>query len=480
MFYQLYPNSLLEMKSKSGKKLPDSDLKCSYILSIIHNLTYQTSSSISKLNQEKGVPLSSVLLRKVIGRHYKKYINNLIRLNLIEKTCEHKIGTNSIKYRLVDYNGGAKLSNNKYYNIFTEHLRLRTKNKLTYDKQYVADKMTETLNTVCDISIEGKRELKNNMYNQPFYVCQKSLLNTLMGTENMIVTDKSGARLYGSHTTISKKLRQHILINNQRQLMFDIKNSQFQFLSSEMMSNGYNQEDFIRFSKICHSGRIYEYFMDKLNCDRKTTKDLLINWLYSYSQQSTSKKLQPIQNIFETEFPSVLEYVMVQKSKGGKLGSSNFAVRLQEKEASIITSIQKKLFLKGISNLSTHDSISVDTNVKTIDGQSTIEWVLYEFLKLGFDISGIDIVDYQEIWESEKLRKWINKEVVSIKEQDKELIKKYLGKGEREKEKDTCLYVAHLTNSDIKTQRNKIQEFDNLTLDFLNQYKKDPYGTKME
>ena len=315
--------------------------KYNYILSYLHVGSYRPNT------KDKWVNLNSDLLSDVF-KDGPKYLKELIEEGYIECDGIYKKGIKSFSYR-INYNKvpkkGMKVYDNKYYNKTIKMIE-SGHHKLDYKTKFIIDETRRLFNEniIKFDNIEGVKRILNRYKKENYdrFYSQSILVDKIISGNITTTTDKQGARIYTNYSNLSREIRKHLTINNERKICIDISNSQWQTLCLTIMERKPNINK--NFMKITHNGKLYEYFMSKTNYDRDKVKKDMLNWLYAELHVCSNKKeIQYVEHIMKNDFPEI--YEMIKKIKSGKNGGSNLARNMQLKESTIIKNIQYQLMI---------------------------------------------------------------------------------------------------------------------------------------
>jgi hypothetical protein len=445
--------------------------KYNYLLSYIHVGQYTNRSRTNR-----WVPLNQSLLQDVF-KDGSKYLKYLLKNDYIECDGEWKRGFKSLSYR-INYSKvpkkGIKVYDNKYYNktikliegTMMSKIDHKTKLILEYTKMFFnqGDIKFKDVNSVNKILGRYRRE------NLDRWNSQKVLVDKILIGDITVGVDKQGARVYTNYSNLSKELREYLVIDGKRKVCLDISNSQWQTLCLTL--KGMNPLLESKFLTLTHSGKLYEYFLERspysdikdYDEKRNKVKRDMLNWLYAELYVCSNKEsISYIERIMKSEFREIWD--MLYSLKSCKDGGSKLAKNMQLKESTIIKDIQYALLNKGIKCISLHDSFyfSYDTSNDILD------WVEWELIKAGYT----SIKREYDIKETTKQALLLKND---LKERyNKEVVNKYLGK---RKEKSHIDMIPK--NNNIETSYIKKRKSDELLIskrvnldDYLNEISKD-------
>jgi len=338
------------------------NLKCSYLINIIHELLvkyYFSNHTEIKFN------LSSTILRKKYGEFYNYYIEYLCENNFMSLVSKYYVGkkTNSYKidtkyvYDVIRWknfdNFLLKKSKNRYETSITE----MNKSSIHPD---IRLKLIQSLDKV-KIDYIGSIDFINDLKN-------KDLIDEFKYQRNLISIDNINSksiyfnfddygRFHTNFTILKKEIRNEFLtINNEILTEIDIKNSQPLFfaviLKKELVHiNG----DTKKYFDLVKSGLLYDDIICNSNINsRKDAKEMIYKVLFGDNLKANKK----VNSIFKKLYPSVYEYIL--EFKEHKKNYKELSHELQKMESEFIfNNVVKEIFdtYPDIILFTVHDSI---------------------------------------------------------------------------------------------------------------------------
>ena len=362
---------LTQQKSITYK---DVNLKCSYLINIIHELLikYYFSSNLDiKFN------LSSTILRKKYGEYYNYYIDYLCNNGFMSLVSKYYVGKKTNSYKLETNNAYdvirwkntdkilLKKSKNRYETSITE---LNQSNISTN----IRVKLIESLNKI-DIDYNGAINFIKNLKNED-QIEESKYQRNLISIEN--IKDKNiyfnfddYGRFHTNFTILKKEIRNEFLtINNEITAEIDINNSQPLFFAVLLKKslpeiNGDTQKYF----ELVKEGLLYEDIMRNSKLTRNEAKEMIYKVLFGDNKKGNKK----INKIFKNLYPSVYEYILEFKEQ--KKNYKELSHQLQKMESEFIfNGIIKEIFetYPEIVLFTVHDSIifpkSYESKIKII------------------------------------------------------------------------------------------------------------------
>lgn len=268
--------------------------------------------------------LNSQLLGKLLGNdYYPQIIKNLKVAGIIQLERNHRnFGTikESKSYSLID--------KNDFFLLTFDGDKHKFAKKILQNRIQRIEKDTQTLSrlfrTLSNIEVDHIDQTNLNEIELMF-------LHQLQTNKFQVVGQK-GKRVYNNFCNLPKSLRGSLRLNNEHLAFVDVVNSQMIFLGAlvqDVLSfkNIEPVEQTLRFLELTVSGKIYEFFAERLGVSRNEAKDNLLKMLFS-SNRNGSK----IKSIFYSEFEQVGGIIKEIKYKDHKV----LAHKLQQKEAEII------------------------------------------------------------------------------------------------------------------------------------------------
>jgi len=338
------------------------NLKCSYLINIIHELLvkyYFSNYTEIKFN------LSSTILKKKYGEFYNYYLEYLCENNFMSLVSKYYVGkkTNSYKidskcvYDVIRWknfdNFLLKKSKNRYETSITE----MNKSSIHPD---IRIKLIESLDKVridYNGSIDFINELKNkDLIDESKY--QRNLISIdNINSKSIYFNFDDYGRFHTNFTILKKEIRNEFLtINNEILTEIDIKNSQPLFfaviLKKELVHiNG----DTKKYFDLVKSGLLYDDIICNSNINsRKDAKEMIYKVLFGDNLKANKK----VNSVFKKLYPSVYEYIL--EFKEHKKNYKELSHELQKMESEFIfNNVVKEIFdtYPEIILFTVHDSI---------------------------------------------------------------------------------------------------------------------------
>jgi hypothetical protein len=216
-----------------------------YIITIIINLSTENKEYVS---EDGYVPLSTVILRRVMHNRYRDCLDYLIEVGIIElKSNGYMPGKLCKRYRLVN-----PVMDNEYA---LEEIRdewLLNRINVSYNKDEAPKYLTKwfvddlTINAdlarqfVCENFQEDKRFL--------YHLC----ISKLESGDLTILRDETGRRVHNNLSMMKKELREHLSYDGNPLIGLDMKTTQPFFIASVILNPGfYSIDQFDIGSKLC-------------------------------------------------------------------------------------------------------------------------------------------------------------------------------------------------------------------------------------
>lgn len=283
---------------------------------IYSNKVFNKNSEFCKLN--------SRLLKLMLGSdYYKKIINNLIAIGIIELHKNHR-NFNNIKesksYRLIDDSGFFILEfKGEEYKFVSSIIQNRIK-RVEKDTQTLA-RLYRTLSNIQTDHID----ITNLSQSELMFIHQ-------LQTNKFQTVGKKGKRVYNNFCNMPKSIRKSLKLEGQYLSFVDIVNSSMIFLSGVIKSHmGKHDitptESTNKFFDLVVGGKVYEFVAAELGIPREESKDGILKMIFS-SNNSDGKIKRTFYNNFQQ-----IGYIM----NNIKLHDYRIlAHQLQQKEAEII------------------------------------------------------------------------------------------------------------------------------------------------
>ena len=338
------------------------NLKCSYLINIIHELLvkyYFSNYTEIKFN------LSSTILKKKYGEFYNYYLEYLCENNFMSLVSKYYVGkkTNSYKidskcvYDVIRWknfdNFLLKKSKNRYETSITE----MNKSSIHPD---IRIKLIESLDKVridYNGSIDFINELKNKDLIDEFKYQRNLISIDNINSKSIYFNFDDYGRFHTNFTILKKEIRNEFLtINNEILTEIDIKNSQPLFfaviLKKELVHiNG----DTKKYFDLVKSGLLYDDIICNSNINsRKDAKEMIYKVLFGDNLKANKK----VNSVFKKLYPSVYEYIL--EFKEHKKNYKELSHELQKMESEFIfNNVVKEIFdtYPEIILFTVHDSI---------------------------------------------------------------------------------------------------------------------------
>jgi hypothetical protein len=399
IYYQLIPEKVLEILPKletSMKGIPGfSSDRLKEIISIIATHIRKDDAGWAALKME--------YLRKQIPQA-DKYIEELRRLVIIERSGYACIGKTSYKYRFtLAYRTKYIRLPSKNLNLIRRNAKLGTTMKKRNSKKYPDQNQFLRGMTIEKESLEFIKSFTD----EEKYNYSVSSITRIRASDIFFIIDDTARRYHSNLTNLPKELRQFIRINGKSLVNLDTKNCQ-PYLSILILNNpgkvakfAHSQhlrmvleslevkqtEDVSRYISLVKNGQIYEYLLENfkqygLNIQtRDDVKKLVLQILFDRNNHSSCAR-----KIFDFLFPEVSRVFSLVRGveKGTHFESfKRFSILLQRIESYIILD---KIILRinreypGQIAVTIHDSIMTENEPSQIERIRKI--MIEEFTKV--------------------------------------------------------------------------------------------------
>ena len=375
------------------------------LLYLIH-LVYYTPV----LNPDNAIntktKLNSQILKRLIGKNYKDYVDYLIFVKIINRGKHFVPGVTSYHYEMGNINLNAvhhktvkiedetlldrlETTEKEYYTISTN-----VKKNYKHLKKWFNDKLTANIPE--DIVPRHKYQLENINLNR-----------------YRMSIDEFGKRLHTNLTNMPKDLRKHLKYNGNHLVEIDIKNSQFylvikllvDYIKSdnpviydnlirlerdtdkiEFLKKYKKYHDIALYTKDATSSDFYENIGNRFFEEYNTslTRDDVKKYLFEaiFSKSTYKSKLK---SLFIDMYPSV-HHILDQKKKINKLKEDKhkaLSKTLQQMESSLVLrTICKNNQLNNIPIFTIHDAILTTENnidvVYNISKETLFNHILFQ------------------------------------------------------------------------------------------------------
>ena len=371
MVVQTNDDSLLQFISKDFQYLTqqkkiqykDINLKCSYLINIIHELIikYYFSNNLDVIFN-----LSSTILRKKYGEYYNYYIEYLSENGFISLVSKYYVGkkTNTYKleskyiYDVVRWKNTDKILLKKQINRYETSITETNKSTI---KSSIRINLVNALNKI-NIDYDSALNYLNDIKDKNF-IDETKYKRNLISIEN--IRDKSiyfnfddFGRFHTNFTILKKEIRNDFLsINNEMITEIDIKNSQPLFFAVILKKElPYINGDTKKYFELVKNGLLYDDIIHNSTIKtRKEAKEMIYKVLFGDNKRSNKK----INKIFQKLYPSVFEYILEFKYEKRK-NYKELAHELQKMESEFIfNQVIKEIYetYPEIILFTVHDSI---------------------------------------------------------------------------------------------------------------------------
>lgn len=331
------------------------------------NHRYSAFKKVQKNSaKKKYVPLSSQILKKMIGDAYYADILRILREEEIIDCDDIYVHNEKSKgYVLMPL-----YINSNFHYIQCEPSKTINNFLRKYEKKRKADydKMTPIQNQIRLMLTNIKYDLENA---QVSYEVDKNILNIrqinslrmhlhkLKENDFFFSVDKYTGRIFHNYDIMRKEYRRFILDeDNNSMIEIDIANSQPFFLSLliKSISNSYQYfSDLVLYENLTLNAKFYQYVFDHTSNDFNK-EDILI---FMYSPLKKENRL--LRNFFQEHFPTL--YTLM---KTIKLDSyRDLSIDLQKLEAEMmINTVAPILLSRNILFVPIHDSVMISSKYK--------------------------------------------------------------------------------------------------------------------
>lgn len=305
-------------------------------------------------NSDK-ISINSLVLKKLYGGYYNKYVEYLIDKKIIYLYKDYSVGLRSKTYKLTD-----KI---KQSNIITINVKLpkKLKEKTEYINLHKNDIDTtikeKIVNDLYKIDID--LEKSEQWINENIEKDSKSYLSNLSVCKKIKQKDiyysfDSYGRFHTNYTVLKKHIRENYLSYKGYKLKeIDITNSQPFFLYLLMKKEGF--VEFQGFDKDVLSGVIYDKIAKRLDIERKEVKVNIYSVLFGRNMTQNFWN-----DLFDNLYPNVYKWIREYKKKHKNY--KIIAQLLQKTESDFIFKSvipQVMMYNKDLPLITIHDSIMV-------------------------------------------------------------------------------------------------------------------------
>ena len=340
----------------------DVNLKCSYLINIIHELLikYYFSSNVDiKFN------LSSSILKKKYGEHYNYYIEYLCDNGFISLVSKYYVGkkTNSYKidskcvYDVIRWKNFDKFLLKKNNNRNETSITEMNQSIIHPDVRIKLIKSLDRIKIDYNGSVDYIENLKKDgLIDEPKY--QRNIISIEnINMQNIYFNFDDFGRFHTNFTIIKKEIRNEFLtINNEILSEVDIKNSQPLFFAVILKKQlTYINGDTEKYFDLVKNGLLYDDIIQNSNLTkRKEAKELIYRVLFGNNLKANKKA----NCIFKRLYPSVYEYIL--EFKESRKNYKELSHELQKMESEFIfNNVIKEIFdtYPEIILFTVHDSI---------------------------------------------------------------------------------------------------------------------------
>lgn len=372
MITQYKDNYLLQFISRDFEylihqsKIPynNINLKCSYLINIIHELLIKYYFSN---NMDIKFNLSSLILRKKYGEYYNYYINYLCDNGFISLVSNYYVGKKTKSYKLETKFMYDIIRCKNYDSILLKKSKYRYETTITEANKSIIDtnirhKLINSLNNIkidYDDAFNYITDLKEkNLIDESKY--RRNLISIENINENNIYFNFDDyGRFHTNFTILKKEIRNNFLtIDNEMLSEFDVHNSQPLFFAVLLKKQlPHINGDTKRYFDLVKSGLLYEDIIEKSKIkDRSEAKELIYKVLFGNNIKSNLKA----NKIFKNLYPSVYEYILEFKEE--KKNYKELSHELMRMESDFLfNNVIKEIYdtYPNITLFTVHDSIVI-------------------------------------------------------------------------------------------------------------------------
>lgn len=382
------PRFLYIPESYDPSIIPDKwkDYAC-YILSVINQrLVFE------KLPPDEFVPLMSQLLIRVLpSRHYKRILDLLQELNVIECDPRYQVGKKSKSYRLTDeYRGQA---HQRYQPTNPELIRKLDNLKADMESGIVLPVHRYLYRWLQCLELDYPGDIKGFGIHWP-------LADDIINGNFRLCTCQFG-RVHTNLTNLKREMRYYLKYQGRELSTIDIANSQPLFLGVLCLNHHQNKgelntvyqfkavkpdltdtnlkereretsimyrhstldctlpSDLERYLNLCERGAIYEYLMQEAKVhNREAIKKMFFQVLFANLKVQRHIRLNPI---LERQFPTIMRAIGELKRKDYKQAS---ALLTRTESAFMFNQVVRRLMNEAPDTFvsTIHDSIVTTTD----------------------------------------------------------------------------------------------------------------------
>lgn len=358
---QFLPNLLSHLKSEKYIEFSGEKLKSSYLIDIVHTLLLKYY-----MKKENVFHLHSLVLKDKYGYLYSKYIEYLIKNDIIRPERGYKPGVRSKSYSLNPIIFKQKIE--RYQNIDAVLLKKFKKkiiNSIDVDsdvkspidieirKKMVSDLFSVTIDTERSIYFLNSVKRKDiDTWNRNVYSVES------ISNKHIFFHFDTYGRMHTNFTILRSFIRKNcLLIDGEQTAEIDIKNSQPFFLCKlicDVQSNWVRKSEFEFFKQLVVGGKFYEFIMNAIGTeDRNFVKEMTYKVLFGRNASNSKSD-----RIFSELFPTIHNFIKLYKKEHGDYKSLSYHLQRAESEFIFNTVIRKIMTeFPDIKMITVHDSI---------------------------------------------------------------------------------------------------------------------------
>lgn len=301
-----------------------------------------SNEAFHKSDQNITTIRSKILIEKFGRRYYDAVINQLKYLNIIKKVRNHA------NFKRLKKSSGYVLLNVENFNIVPaiDQSSDFIINKCKFNpKQETDTPLKERLfRTMNKLKVESMNFNQLSTRDKIFLYCFENRQFQKQG--------ETGGRIFNNFTNISKNIRKHFTLNNEKLFFVDIVNSQMVFFANVIINNLdakqiQPDEKTLEFQSMAANGKLYEFIMKRLSVKRPEAKNITFKLIFG---KYDSKN--PLKEIFINEFQQLMNENRLIK----KYDHHIMAQQMQQLEAEVVFDAVNYIpFDKDV--LTIHDSL---------------------------------------------------------------------------------------------------------------------------
>jgi len=360
-------------------------------------LLYHIRNRDKRYRDEDYITLNGKVLCQILGGRYKKYLDDLMILGIIECDNCYLPGTKSKGYRLVQK---FRCTKHKKIKIRTKLLieKITKPNKQAYIDLPHLVYMERCVRDVKILYDEAIEFINKNKTDEDSYFSYYHSIDMIQHGIIYCKPDPTAGRIHSNITNLYRDLRQFLRYKDKPLFEIDIANSQ-PFLFNIIINHYYNLDnlslrnlsydhqdntrcpikasnysDVELYRSLTSSGTFYEYVMNKLNITESRPEFKVRFFAKVFYSKESPNYVHDERKQFRELFPNVSRVISHYK----KPDYRNLAITLQRKESDImIKGVAKRLSEMNVFFLTIHDSIL--TTHKNLDVVKEI--IIDEFSK---------------------------------------------------------------------------------------------------